>query len=65
MTPGTKQSVGLTVRHLVLDRRELFEQTPCESLFFACLTVPQGENRQLACSILVDKLQKASVRLTQ
>jgi DNA helicase HerA-like ATPase len=58
-----KQSVILTVRNLVLDRWELFEQVLSESLFFERLTVPQGENRQLACSILVDKLQKANVKL--
>src|SRR5437867_1926681 len=49
-----KQSVILTVRNLVLDRWELLEQILGESLFFERLTVPQGENRQLACSILAD-----------
>ena len=58
-----KQSVILTVRNLVLDRWELLEQILGESLFFERLTVPQGENRQLACSILADKLQKANVKL--
>ena len=58
-----KNSHVLTVRNLVLDRWELFEQILRESLFFERLTIPQGENRQLACSILADRLQKASVKL--
>ena len=58
-----KQRVILTVRNLVLDRWELFEQILYESPFFERLTIPQGDNRQLACSILADKLQKARVRL--
>ncbi len=52
-----------TVRNLVLDRWELFEQILQESAFFERLTIPHGENRQLACSILADKLQKSSVKL--
>jgi hypothetical protein len=59
-----KQSVVLTVRNLVLDRWELFEQILFESLFFERLTIPKGENRELACGILGDKLQKAKVKLT-
>jgi DNA helicase HerA-like ATPase len=58
-----KQPVVLTVRNLVLDRWELFEKILFESLFFERLTVPKGENRELACGILADKLQKASVTL--
>jgi hypothetical protein len=58
-----KQPVVLTVRNLVLDRWELFEQILFESLFFERLTVPKGENRELACGILSDKLQKAKVKL--
>lgn len=58
-----KQPVVLTVRNLVLDRWELFEQILFESQFFERLTVPKGENRELACDILTDKLQKAKVRL--
>ena len=58
-----KQPVVLTVRNLVLDRWDLFEQILFESLFFERLTVPKGENRELACGILADKLQKASVTL--
>ncbi|MBC7238500.1 MAG: ATP-binding protein, partial [Chloroflexi bacterium] len=58
-----KQPVVLTVRNLVLDRWELFEQILFESLFFERLTIPKGENRELACGILVDKLQKSKERL--
>jgi hypothetical protein len=58
-----KHTVVLTVRNLVLDRWELFEQILFESQFFERLTVPKGENRELACGILADKLQKAKVRL--
>lgn len=49
----------LTVRSLVLDRWELFEQILYESPFFERLTMPKGENRQTACSVLADRLQKA------
>ncbi len=58
-----KQSYALTVRNLVLDRWELFEQILYESRLFERLTIPEGENRQLACNILADKLEKAGVRL--
>ncbi len=55
----------LTVRNLVLDRWELFEQILFESLFFERLTIPKGENRQLACSILCDRLQKKKIKLKE
>ncbi len=58
-----KKPVVLTVKNLVLDRWELFEQILFESLFFERLTIPKGENRELACGILADKLQKAKVNL--
>ncbi len=60
-----KQPVVLTVRNLVLDRWELFEQILGESRFFERLTIPQGENRQLACGILADKLGKGKVKLPE
>jgi hypothetical protein len=60
-----KKSVVLTVRNLVLDRWELFEQILYEAPFFERLTIPQSENRQIACSILAERLQKASVRLKE
>lgn len=58
-----KEHFVYTVRNLVLDRWELFEQILFESLFFERLTVPKGENRQLACSILCDRLKRAKVVL--
>ncbi len=45
-----KQSYVLTVRNY-------------ESIFFERLTVPRGENRETACGVLVEKLQKAHVTL--
>lgn len=53
----------LTVRQLVLDRWELFEQIIYESLFFDRLTISKGENRESACSVLCEKLQKKKVKL--
>ena len=58
-----KRSVVLTVRNLVLDRWELFEQILYESRFFERLTVPKGENRELACGILSDRLRRRGVKL--
>ena len=58
-----KQPVVLTVRNLVLDRWELFEQILFESPFFEQLTIPKGENRELACGRLADQLKKAKVKL--
>lgn len=58
-----KQAVVLTVRNLVLDRWELFEQILFESDFFTELTVPKGENREIACNVLADRLRKARVKL--
>jgi hypothetical protein len=58
-----KQPVVLTVRNLVLDRWELFEKILFESQFFERLTIPKGENREPACDILADKLQKGGIRL--
>ena len=58
-----KQAVVLTVRNLVLDRWELFEQILYESGFFEGLTVPKGENRDIACRELVKRIKKAKVKL--
>ena len=58
-----KQSLALTVRNLVLDRWELFEQILFESRFFERLTIPKGDNRELACGILSDRLQRANITL--
>ena len=58
-----KQTAVLTVRNMVLDRWELFEQILFESQFFERLTIPKGENRELACSILRERLEKSKVKL--
>lgn len=58
-----KRTVTLTVRNLVLDRWELFEQILFESRFFERLTVPKGGNRAIACGVLSDRLQKSRVKL--
>ena len=52
-----------SVRDLVLDRWDLFAQILCESPFFEQLSIPKGENRQLAAGALSDRLQRAGVRL--
>lgn len=51
------------VRDLVLDRWDLFAQILCESPFFEQLSIPKGENRQLAASTLADRLQRSRVAL--
>ena len=58
-----KQHAVLTVRNLVLDRWDLFEQILFESQFFERLTIPRGDNRELAGGILSDRLKKAKVKL--
>jgi hypothetical protein len=54
----------LGVRDLVLDRWELFAQILYESPFFEQLSIPKGENRELACRTLVDRLDRQGMRLT-
>lgn len=51
------------VKDLVLDRWDLFTQILYESPFFEQLSIPKGENRQLAASALADRLQRAKVTL--
>jgi len=51
------------VRDLVLDRWELFAQILYESPFFEQLSIPKGENRQLAAETVADRLQRAKVTL--
>ncbi len=51
------------VKDLVLDRWELFAQILYESPFFEQLSIPKGENRQLAASTLADRLQRNEVTL--
>lgn len=51
------------VKDLVLDRWDLFAQILYESPFFEQLSIPMGENRQLAAETLTDRLQRAKVTL--
>lgn len=51
------------VRDLVLDRWDLFAQILYESPFFEQLSIPKGENRELAARTLADRLQRAKVTL--
>jgi len=53
------------VRNLVLDRWELFAQILYESPFFEQLSIPKGENRQLAAEALADRLQRDKVKLME
>lgn len=52
-----------SVRDLVLDRWDLFAQILYESSFFEQLSIPKGENRQLAADTLADRLQRAKITL--
>lgn len=52
-----------SVRDLVLDRWDLLAQILYESPFFEQLSIPKGENRQLAAGALSDRLQRAGVTL--
>lgn len=54
-----------SVRNLVLDRWELFEQILYESPFFEKLSIPKGENRELAVNLLVEKLKGSHVKLSE
>lgn len=58
----TPEVIG--VQNLVLDRWELFAQILYESSFFENMSVPKGENREIAASLLSDNLQKKNVTLT-
>lgn len=58
-----KQVVTLSVRNLVLDRWELFQEILFESDFFQQLTMPKGDNRRDACAKLADELRKKKVKL--
>ena len=58
-----KKIVRLTVRNIVLDTWGLFSEILGESPFFERLTIPKGENRSIACSVLSDELKKAKITL--
>ncbi|HXF68723.1 MAG TPA: DUF87 domain-containing protein [Thermoflexus sp.] len=52
-----------SVRDLVLDRWDLFAQILYESPFFEQLSIPRGENRQLAADTLADRLRRSKIAL--
>ena len=58
-----KPTKVIGVSDLVLDRWELFSQILCESPFFEKLSIPTGENREIAAATLSDNLRKKKVRL--
>lgn len=58
-----KETRVYSVRDLVLDRWDLFAQILYESPFFEQLSIPKGENRQLATETLADRLRRASTTL--
>lgn len=58
-----KPTQVFSVQNLVLDRWNLFSQILFESPFFEKLSIPKGENRELASTELADRLQKAKVKL--
>jgi len=52
-----------SVKNLILDRWDLFSQILFESPFFEKLSIPKGENRELASTELADRLQRAKISL--
>lgn len=58
-----KRPFVMTVRNIVLDRWQLFEQIIYESPFFEQLTLPKGDNRALAAAELARRLEKKGVKL--
>ena len=52
-----------SVRDLILDRWDLFAQILYESPFFERLSIPKGENRQLAANTLADRLPRRRITL--
>jgi hypothetical protein len=60
-----KPSQVYGVRDLVLDRWDLFVQILYESPFFEQLSIPKGENRQLAAETLADRLRRSQIKLRE
>lgn len=60
-----KPSYALSVRNLVLDRWELFEQILFESKFFDRLTMRYAVNKEPACNVLREELEKKKVKLSE
>ena len=60
-----KQHVVISVKNLILDRWELFEEILFESPFFERLTIPRTENRTLACAVLRERLERKKIKLKE
>ncbi len=58
-----KETEVIGIQNLILDRWELFSQILYESSFFERLSVPKGENREIAANTLGDNLKKKKVKL--
>lgn len=60
-----KNKVGvMSIKNLILDTWDLFEEILNESPFFEKLTIPKGyENYRIACEILRDELKKKDIAL--
>ena len=58
-----KETQIIGVQNLILDRWELFSQILYESPFFERLSIPKGENREIAVNTLIDNLRKKQVKL--
>lgn len=58
-----KEAFSMSVAQLLLDRWEMFDEILFESPFFEKLTMRKNENRQLACSFLIENLKKRNIRL--
>ena len=61
---GGKKITRMTIQNITLDTWDMFSEILGESLFFERLTIPKGENRETACGVLVDKLKKARITLS-
>ena len=59
-----KERKVIGIQNLVLDRWELFVQILFESSFFELLSMPKGENREIAANVLGDNLKKKQIKLT-
>jgi len=59
-----KRIIVKSIKDLVLDRWDLFNEILYESAFFERLTIPAADNRRIACDILIEKLRKKKVKTT-
>ncbi|MBA1336490.1 MAG: Bipolar DNA helicase HerA [Firmicutes bacterium] len=59
----SKKVIVKSIKDLVLDRWDLFSEILYESPFFDRLTIRKGENRNTACELLAEKLDKSKVKL--